>query len=182
MKMKKSLSHLMMLGFLLSPTIGKSQQTGLQLIHNLKPKKYAILKKQRQLKVKYFANGRQLEANGFYENNTASILTIRQKAKTIYFPSRIHPKASQTLHEIPIHDIQFISPLQKPIGTLISVMGICGITYSTVFILAAFNKSRPDLKKGFLTVGLVGLSISLPIIFLTKRKKYRLSKDGWEIK
>jgi len=103
--------------------------------------------KSRQLKVKYFANGKRMEVNDYFDSKTENILNIQQKKRTIYNPSSFSFIEEPTLfYKIPILEIQSISTLQKPFNSFISVIGFCGITYSTVIIIAAFNKSRLDFK------------------------------------
>lgn len=184
MKTKKSYWYLMILGFLFGPILGKSQQTGLQLTHHLKSKKYVILNKKRLLKVKYFTNGERIEVNGYFERKTEKELTIHQKKRSIYYPSSMNFSEEPDLHyQLNIDAIQLISPLQKPLSSFFSVIGFCVIVPSTLMTVAGFsNNTAPFARKSILKIGLIGMGISLPMLLLTKRKKYILAKNAWQIK
>ena len=161
-----------------------AQRAGLQLIHHQKSKKYVILDKKRLLKVKYFTNGERIEINGYFDSKTENILKIQQKKKTIYYPSsRVFSEEPVIFHRMLMSNIQSISPLQSPIASFLSLIGFCVIIPSTLMIVGSLsNKTAPFSRESILKIGLIGMGISLPMLLLTKRKKYHLSKDAWEIK
>lgn len=182
MKTKKLLFFLVFIYGAFQVDFSYAQQTGLVLVNKDKPKKKWQINKGQPIKISHFSNGHLLLTNGILEGSTADTINLSRMDKVPGYYSRISNYQQQNFTpQIAINNIQYLKPKRSAGKDFMSLIGYLIAVPALGITVGSFSNKPSFIFEPKLSVGLIGLSIGGGMIWLSRKRKYKISNGPWVI-